>query len=132
LIGLGYIGGRVLAPEPLDVEELRAALRQDLLKEMDERWQSAFTANCAQLKDELHQQVRRDLTEFAIQTLAATGALTNQRLMELVRLIEAARIREREQVAAAIKQIEQDKIRLENGLLAVAARTNELLGTQQN
>ncbi len=143
LITVGYTVGRVSAPPPLDMEELQAsletslrsslepAIRQDLLEQMNNRWQSAFAANCAQLKDELQRQVRRDLTEFAAQTLAASGTLTNQRLMELIRLIEAARRRERQQIAAALEQIEQEKILLRNGLLAVAAQTNELLGTKQ-
>jgi len=39
-------------------------IQKDLLKEMDDRWRSALAANCAQLKEELHQQVRRDLTEY--------------------------------------------------------------------
>ena len=144
LITVGYVFGRVSAPPPLDVEELKAvletslksslepAIRQDLLEQMNNRWQSAFEANCAQLKDELQRQVRRDLTEFAAQTLAASGTLTNQRLMELIQLIEATRRRERQQIEAAFEQIEQEKILLRNGLLAVAAQTNELLGTKQD
>ena len=143
LIAVGYATGRLSAPQPLDVEELKAALetslkaslepaiRQDLIAQLNKQWQSAFAVNSAQLKEELHQQVRRDLTEFAAQTLAASGTLTNQRLMELIRLIEAARIRERQQVAAALEQIEQEKIQFRNGLLAVAAQTNELLSTKQ-
>jgi len=143
LITVGYAVGRLSAPEPLGVEELQAALesslkaslepaiRQDLSAQLNEQWQSAFAANSAQLKEELHQQVRRDLTEFAAQTLAASGTLTNQRLMELIQLIEAARRREREQVAAALQQIEQEKIQLRNGLLAVAAQTNELQRMKQ-
>jgi len=143
LIAVGYATGRLSAPEPLDVEELKAALetslksslepaiRQDLLEQMNDRWQSAFAAGSAQLKEELQRQVRRDLTEFAAQTLAASGTLTNQRLMELIQLIEATRRRERQQIEAAFEQIEQEKIQLRNGLLAVAAQTNELLGTKQ-
>jgi hypothetical protein len=143
LIAVGYATGRLSAPQPLDVEELKAALesslkaslepamRQDLIAQLNEQWQSAFSANSAQLKEELHQQVRHDLTEFAAQTLAASGTLTNQRLMELIQLIEAARRREREQVAAALQQIEQEKIQLRNGLLAVAAQTNELQRMKQ-
>ena len=131
LIAVGYATGRLSAPT-VDTEELRAALRQDLLEEMNERWQSAFAAGCAQIKEELQRQVRRDLTEFAAQTLAASGTLTNQRLMELIQLIEATRRRERQQIEAAFEQIEQDKILLRNGLLAVAAQTNELLGTKQD
>ena len=142
MIGLGYIGGRLSAGQPLDVEELRAslesslrtslepAIREGLTEEMDERWQLAFAANCAQLKDELQQQVRRDLMEFATQTLVASGTMTNQRLMELAQLIEAARIRERQQVATAIKQIEFNQTQLGKSLLAIASRKNELLGTQ--
>jgi len=144
LIAVGYTIGRLSGPQPLDMEELQAALesslksslepaiRQDLLEEMNDRWQSAFAAGCAQFKDELQQQVRRDLTEFAAQTLAASGTLTNQRLMELIQLIEAARRRERQQTEAAFEQIEQEKIQLRNGLLAVAAQTNELLGTKRD
>ncbi len=143
LIAVGYATGRLSAPQPLDVEELKAALetslksslepaiRQDLLEQFNDRWQSAFAAGCAQLKEELQRQVRRDLTEFAAQTLAASGSLTNQRLMELIQLIEATRRRERQQIEAAFEQIEQEKILLRNGLLAVAAQTNELLGTKQ-
>jgi len=143
LITVGYAVGRLSAPEPLGVEELQAALesslkaslepaiRQDLSAQLNEQWQSAFAVNSAQIKEELQQQVRRDLTEFAAQTLAASGTLTNQRLMELIQLIEAARRREREQVAAALQQIEQEKIQLRNGLLAVAAQTNELQRMKQ-
>jgi hypothetical protein len=143
MIAVGYTVGRASAHLTLDVEELKAALesslkaslepaiRQELIEQLNNQWQSAFAVNSAQLKEELHQQVRRDLTEFAAQTLAASGTLTNQRLIELVQLIEAARIRERQQVSAALEQIEQEKIQLRNGLLAVAARTNELLSTKQ-
>ena len=131
LIAVGYAVGWLSAPT-VDTEELQAALRQDLLEQMNERWQSAFAAGCAQIKEELQRQVRRDLTEFAAQTLAASGTLTNQRLMELIQLIEATRRRERQQIEAAFEQIEQEKILLRNGLLAVAAQTNELLGTKQD
>jgi len=143
LIAVGYTVGRASAPQKLDLEELQVtlenslkaslepAIRQDLIVQLNEQWQSAFAAGCAKLKEELQQQVRRDLTEFAAQTLAASGTLTNQRLMELVQLIEAARRRERQQVAEALQQIEQEKIQLRNGLLVVAAQTNELMGTRQ-
>ncbi len=148
LIAVGYATGRASAPPPLDVEELKAALeislkssleqaiRQDLLEQMNERWQSAFAAGCAQIKEELQRQVRRDLTEFAAQTLAASGSLTNQRLMELIQLIEAARMQDRKRIEAALEQIElnrlQDKTRFGNSLVTLAAQTNELLGTKQD
>jgi hypothetical protein len=132
MIAFGYTGGRLSAPQPVDVEKLRTDIRNDMTKEMNERWQSAFTANCAQLKDELHQQVRRDLTEFAAQTLAASGNMTNQRLIELTRLIEKARIKDREQIEKAFKQIEFYQTKLGKGLVALASRTKETPDIKEN
>jgi len=132
MLGFGYIGGRLSAGQPLDVEELRVAIREDLSEQMNERWQSVFAANCAQLKDELQQQVRRDLMEFATQTLAASGTLTNQRLMELAQLIEAARIKDRERIETAFKQIEFNQTRLGKSLVAIASRTNEMRDIKEN
>ena len=128
MIGLGYIGGRLSARQTVNIEELRTVIRNDLVKEMNEQWQSAFTANCAQLKDELHQQVRRDLTEFAVQTLAAT----NQNLMELTRLIEAARRMDSERTERAFQQIGLNQTKLEKGLLVLATRTNETPDIKEN
>jgi hypothetical protein len=135
LIAIGYVVGRLSAPQP-DMEQLQSALetslRASLIEEMNNRWQTTFTANCLQLKDELQQQVRRDLIEFASQTLAASNTLTEQRLMKLVELIETARARDRRQIVAALEKIEYDKHLLGNGLVALAARTSELRETKQD
>ncbi|MBW8041564.1 MAG: hypothetical protein FVQ85_16430 [Planctomycetes bacterium] len=135
MIGLGYAVGRLSAPGP-DMEQLNSALetslRASLIEEMDRRWKSAFAANCVQLKDDLQQQVRRDLTEFAVQTLAASNTRTEQRLIQLINLIETARARDRRQIAAALEKIEFDKSRLGKGLVALAAQTSKLRGTKQD
>ena len=140
MIGAGFIGGRLSAPEPMDVQELQAALesslkaslvpaiRQELLSEMDDRWQSTLAVSNAKVKDELARQVRRDLAEFAAQTLAASGTRTDQRLNELIQLIEAARIQDRQRMASAFDYIES---RFGNGLVTLAARTDELLGAER-
>jgi hypothetical protein len=133
LIAFGYAVGRLTTPGP-DMEQLQSALetslRASLTEEMNQRWQRAFTANCIKFKDELQRQVRRDLTDFAAQTLAASSTLTEQRLIKLVNLIEAARERDRQQVAAALEEIEfsrlQDKSQLGSGLVALAVQTSEL------
>ena len=135
MIGAGYIAGRLSAPEPVNVQELQAALesslksslvpaiRQELLSEMDDRWQSTLAVSNTKVKDELARQVRRDLAEFATQTLAASGTRTDQRLNELIRLIEAARIQDRQRMASAFDYIES---RFGNSLVTLAARTDEL------
>jgi len=124
LICAGYIIGRVLSPQPVDIEQLRAEIEASL--------KSSLAASCEQIKNELHQQVQRDLTEFAAQTLAASTTMTDQRLMELIRLIDAARMQDYLRVAAAIEKIEMDKTKLGNSLIALASRTNELSRNEQN
>ena len=147
LLGAGYIAGRVSAPQPLDVRELQTtlegsmrsslepAIREALLDEIDSRWKSVFAAGQTQLKEELQQQIGRDLAQLA-QNLAASRNLTDQRFVELVQSIEAARRQDRLRTAAALEQIElnrlRDKTRLGNDLVAIAARTSELLDTEHN
>ena len=140
LIAAGFLAGRLSAP-PVDVEQLRAeleaslksslepAIRQSVLDEADRRWQSVFAASCAQLKDELAQQVRRDLTQFAAQSLTASGVQTQRQLRELIQLIEAARIQDRRNVEVALEHIESQ---FGNGLVTLAAHTNELQRPEQN
>jgi hypothetical protein len=140
MIGAGFLAGRFSAPEPPDMQKLQAALesslksslepaiRQELLSQMDDRWQSALDASHAQLKEELARQVHRDLMEFAAQTLAASGSRTDQRLNELIQLIEAARIQDRRRMAAAFDYIES---RFGDGLVTLAERTDDLLGAER-
>jgi hypothetical protein len=148
LIAVGYITGRLSAPRQPDLEQLQPdleallisslepAIRQDVLEHVDRRMDSVFATKCGQFKDELHLQVRRDLTEFASQTLAATSTVTNRRLAELIQLIEAARMRDRQRIAEALEQIElrrlEDRAQLGSGLGMLAEQTSELLPSVQN
>lgn len=148
MIGLGYLSGRFSAPAPLDAEQLRAdiestlraslepAIRQELLREMDNRWDSAFAARGVALKEELQQQFRRDLMESAARTLTYATNQTDQRLAEFARLIHAARLQDRQRTAEALQYLESnrlyDRSQFGSGLVTLAARTNELLSTKQN
>ena len=140
LIGVGYVVGRLSAPRPLDVEPLRASLKSSLGPAIHDavlaQLESSLAVRDAQLKDELGRQVRRDLSDFAVQTLGAWEALTDQRLTELVQLIEAARLRDRWRVASALEQIEssrlEDRTQLGNGLQKLAAQTSEFLPPEDN
>ena len=101
---------------------------------MDTRWDSTFAAKSVELKDEFQRQVRRDLMEFAGQTLTYTSNQTNQRLDELARQIYAARVQDRQRVAEALQYLEsnrlQDRSQFGEGLVTLASRTNELLSPQ--
>lgn len=135
LIGLGFIAGRLFVPA-VDTEELQAALEPAIRQQLQEQWQQAYAAGFTQIKNELAEQFSRDLTEFAEQTLAASSNMTDQRLNELVQLIEAARAKDRQLTAAALEKMEfnrrQDNTRLGNGLVALATRTNDLRRIEEN
>jgi len=132
LICAGFLIGRLWAPRSVDVESLRA----DIVSQVNRQWESVLEVRHAQLRQEVYQQVRRDLAEFAAQTLTASRHLTDQRLVELVRLIEAARMQDRQRIAAALEQVElnrlQDKTQFRNGLETLVARASELQPTSQN
>jgi hypothetical protein len=132
LICAGFLIGRIWMPQSVDVESLRA----DIVNQVNRQWELALEARHAQLREEVYRQVRRDLTEFAAQTLTASKDLTNQRLLELIRLIEAARAQDRQRIAAALEQIElnrlQDKSQFRNGLETLVARASDLQPTKQN
>jgi hypothetical protein len=148
MIGLGYLGGRFSAPAPLDAEQLRAdiesslraslepAIRLDLVREMDTRWDSVLAARGVALKEELQQQFRRDLMESAARTLTYLDNQTDQRLAEFARLIHAARVQDRQRTAEALQYLESnrlyDRSQFGSGLVTLAAQTNELLSTKQN
>ena len=135
LIMTGYATGRLLSPKPPDIEQLRVALepaiRQNLLDEMKQYWQLGLTASYAQLKDDISQQYRSDLNQFAAYTLAASGSATNQRLEELIESINLAQTQDRQWVAAAIGEIElnrlQDNAQLSNAFATFAVQTEDEL-----
>lgn len=140
MVGAGFIGGRLSAPEPLDVQQLQAALesslkssllpaiQQELLTKADEHWQSTLAASNTRLKEELARQVRSELELLAERTMTAVGNLTDQRLMEFARIIEAARIKDRQRVEAAFNYMGS---RFGDGLVTLATRTDNLLDTER-
>jgi hypothetical protein len=133
MIGAGFIGGRLSAPEPPDMQELQAALesslksslepalRRELLGEIENRLQLDLLDERDTLKQELAQQVRRDMEAFAEKTLIEVSILTDQRLMQFARMLEAARIKERQHVAAAFEYM---GARFGDGLVTLAALRN--------
>ena len=141
MIGAGFIGGRFSAPEPVNVQELQAALekslksslestlRRQLQNEIENRLQLAVASDRDTLKQELAQQVRHDLEIFADQTLTAVGNLTDQRLMGFARMLEAARIKERQHVAAAFDYMGS---RIGDGLVILAAQKENLWDAERS
>lgn len=140
LIAAGYAAGRLSAPRPPDVEQLRAALepaiRENVIAELKNDLRLGL-ANCyVSLKDELGRQYREDMGRFAAQTLAASNSVTNERLTRLIEAIDAAQTQDRQWVTAALEQIElgrlRDNAQLSTAFASFAVRTqDELERTKQ-
>lgn len=138
LIALGFLAARLTAPAPLDAEQLRAAIEESLSKniseqvsqQVDSKISAQFAAGSDQLKTELEENFRQELAEFATRTLTETKTLTDQRLTELVQLIEDARLKDRIRIEKALERIEQnrmyDKLRLASDIQNLSATANSL------
>jgi len=141
LIVAGYAAGRLSTPPPPDVEQLRAAIepaiRDQLLDQMKQYLQLGLANSYIQIKDDLSQQYRQDLNRFAVQTLAASNAVTNELLAELIESINTTQAQDLRRIAAALEQIElnrlHDKAQLVGGLETLAYQTeDELQRTRQD
>jgi hypothetical protein len=132
LIACGYTAGRLSAPKTPDIEQLQAALepaiRQNLLQEMGQYMQAGLAGGYAQIKNELQQQYRRDLSDFAIQTLAASSTVTNQRLQQLIDAINTSQTHERQWYATALETL---AVQTENQLQQTRQDMAQLLSYTQ-
>jgi hypothetical protein len=140
---VGYAVGRLSAPKPLNLDEIRTAmtpavaaavepaLRARLADQMRDEYQTALAGLYVHVKEELTDQYRHDLDRFAVQTLAASNALTNELLTQLVHKIDAAQNEDLRRVARALYEIEmnrvQDRTQLASGLQTLAYRTEDEL-----
>ncbi|MBM4024071.1 MAG: hypothetical protein FJ280_01510 [Planctomycetes bacterium] len=145
---LGYLAGRLSAPKPQNPDQLRAALapavaaalepalRERVVEDLRQEYQLALAAVYVRVKEELTAQYRDDLNRFALGTLAASNAVTNELLTQLVQELDTAKTQDLRRITRALYEIEmnrvQDKTQLASGLQTLASRTeNELSRTRQ-
>ena len=125
VIGLGFVCGRLSSDSHVDVDQLRA----DLETSLKSSFETSLAANGTQLKSDILTLLREDLTVLTSQTLEASRGMTDQRLAELIRLIETVRQQDRKQIVAALEQIEQDrlrdKIQINQGFKTLVAYTTD-------
>jgi hypothetical protein len=140
---LGYTAGRLATPKPMDLDQLRdalapsvaaaiePALRARLADEMRHDYQLALAGTYLRVKEELTEQYRSDLNRFALQTLAASNAVTNELLTQLVQNIDTAQTQDLRRITRALYEMEmnrvQDKTQLASGLQTLAYRTEDEL-----
>jgi anti-sigma factor RsiW len=123
VLGAGVGIGRWTAPQPADVEQLRAdlqasiaasvapAVQESILSQVDQRLQAGLSKNEAKLRAELASQVRDDLQRFAAQAASSSETLMDKRFAEFVQLLEEARLKDRQHVVKALEQVEQNRYR---------------------
>lgn len=118
-IAVGFLVGRVSTSQPVDIDQLRnelkVSLASEIRKEVSEQLkgdlQAAFAAGFEQVGEGLRNEYRQDLNRYAIQTLAASNAATNQLLTELIATIDTSRTRDLRTIAAVMEQMELNRMR---------------------
>ncbi len=137
VLGAGVLIGRMTAPEPVDVERLRAdletsilaslkpAVQESVLAGLDERLAAAVASNDAKRQAEVTEQISRELKSLT----SNSEQRMDKRFAELIEAIEAARVTDRWQVARALEQI---KAQTGAGLRSVAALTSPAPATVEN
>jgi hypothetical protein len=142
LVAVGFFAGRLMPTHPVDIEQLQVALETSLKASLEEGIytslieqvkrdrESALERHYVRLKNELARQSRHEMNEVAEMTLAASQTATEERLAELIHLIEAARTVDHWQVARAFEQIEsyrlQDRTRFGESLVSLVSLKNEI------
>ena len=68
VFAVGYMTARLFVPAPVDVEELKvsitASLQAAMDEEMNQRWQAFVAVQSDQLKEDVSQRVRQDLSDL--------------------------------------------------------------------
>lgn len=119
LITIGFLVGRVSTAQPINIDQLRnelkVSLASEIRKEVSEQLkgdlQAAFAAGFEQVKDGLRNEYQQDLNQYAIETLAASSAVTNQLLNELIATIDTSRQQDLRRIAAAMEQVELNRMK---------------------
>jgi hypothetical protein len=141
LIAAGYATGRLSAPRAPDLTQIRAALepeiRRNLLDETKQYLQLGLANAYVRIQDELSQQYREDLRQVALQSIAASNAVTNELLTQLIESFNEAQSQDRQRIAVALEQIESNRLKdrdeLSNALATFALQTeDEIMRTKQD
>jgi len=140
VLGIGIGIGRLTAPKPVDVEQLRADLEasvtaslkpmvvETVAAETDRQLVSALPASETRLKTEIVESIRTDLRAFATDMASNSEQMIDERFSSLLRLIEAARVKDRQRVVQAFEQVElnrrRDRTEIGRGLQSLVNLTS--------
>lgn len=130
IIFVGFYTGLVLGSQH-KTEKMRASLEASLKQDLH----SAVAESIASTEEELRDEYRQELNRYAMQTIAASNAATNQLLSQLVAAINQSRSQELEDILTALGQIETNRLRenneLRKDLVTFASYTDERLTQTQ-
>jgi len=122
LLFVGFSFGRAPRREPLDLAQLEEqlapsiaaalepALRERLTDEVTRRYELALANGYHRIRQELTEQHRDEMNRLAVQTLAASSAVTNRLLADLMDNIKTEQTRDLRSVAAALRDIDRRRI----------------------
>lgn len=131
LIVAGYAVGRLSAPRQPNIQELQDTLeptiRQNVVAQLKKDLQSGLKTCYDQLSDELNRQQRKDMAQFAAQTLSASNSNTSRLVIELIESINTLQTEQRQRFTAALEQMELEHQYDTKALAQYAVQTEDKL-----
>lgn len=128
LVGVG--AARVTAPEPVDVEALRAELALGLREEIGKEWRTALALTSERLYSELYTQLRDDVDSATARAVLLTRAEAGQALGAFAEVYQEDQTQTREAVALYVRDVDDRRAREIRDLRATVRSLAGLTGRE--
>ncbi len=145
LLAAGVVAGRVGASKSVNPEALqqdlessltasmRPKIEEDVRRQLSQEMVLTLASYRAQVSEALYRQIQLQLKEYAIQTLTASGTQTNHLLEQLLETVKISQLEERKIYGRILNQLGTEQEQLRNEFTLFARETDgRLLETQQS
>jgi hypothetical protein len=110
ILCFAFLLGRASNNQTINVDQLRA----DILSQVKTQLASALVENQQIISAKLTEQTREDMEALTAQIIAESEKMLDGCFTELIQIIEAGRLQDRQQIYRAFEQIELNRIRDKN------------------
>jgi anti-sigma factor RsiW len=117
LVAVGFIAGRLVA-RPVSAETLKAELAAELRAQLQQDWAADIATSQAALRGEILSRLDADMSEWAVEVLAASRSLANDLA---ARWAEASDASLRSDILTLAALTEEEILRTRRGLAAALA-----------
>ena len=108
LIACGFLAGQMTTS--VDTDEIISKIEPVITEKVRDELRSDMVTAFALVREKLHEDVQSELDRYAMQTLAVSNTVMNQRLAELASVFDITQQQDRWQIATALQNLEKERI----------------------